>query len=415
MRVQRTTTADGVVVVSEAMAAVRSVSIGCWVAVGSRDEADDEHGCSHFLEHLLFKGTSRRSARAIAEELDAVGGELNAFTGREVTCFHARVLDRDLPLAVDVLGDMLRSARNDQVDVDAEREVVLSELAIQQDTPDDVVTTDLTELVLGTHPLARDALGTLESVTNMPRERIDAFYRDRYRPGTVVVAAAGNVDHDALVRLVDEHVGDLGRPGGQRPERTVPGGGGEVRNVRSRPGEQVHVALGGRALPGGDPRRDALRVLDVVLGGGMSSRLFQTIREERGLAYSIYSWAAGWTDAGMWGAYAGVTPRRLPELLEVLLAELDGLADSVTDAEVERARGTLQGSLVLGLEDPGSRMSVLGRWTAAGRELVDVDTMLARIGAVTTAQVRDVAADVLGGRRHLAVVGPVDGSDVPKV
>ena len=413
MDVRTTRTDDGVVVVSEVMPSVRSVSVGAWVGVGSRDETAEEHGCSHFLEHTLFKGTAERTARTIAEEFDAVGGELNAFTGRELTCFHARVLDRDLPLAVDVLGDMLGGARNDAGDVDAEREVVLSEIAIHDDTPDDVVTTDLTELVLGTHPLSRDALGTVESVAAMPRDRIHEYYRRWYRPEDLVVSAAGSVDHDALVELVATHVGDLGRPGGARPDRDAPAVTEPGRRVRTRPGEQVHVAVGGPGLAAGDPRSDALRVLDTLLGAGMSSRLFQAIREDRGLAYTTYSWASSWTDAGMWGAYAGVAPRRLDELLGVLTEELDGLVDGIEEEEVERARGALQGAVVLGLEDPGSRMSMLGRWTVAGRELQDVDTLLARIRAVTLDDVREVAALVTEGPRHLAVVGPVTDAELP--
>jgi predicted Zn-dependent peptidase len=413
--VEKSVTSSGITVVTEVMPSVRSVAIGAWVSVGSRDEGPGEHGCSHFLEHLLFKGTGRRTARDIAEELDAVGGELNAFTARELTCFHARVLDRDLPLAIDVLGDMLRDATNAERDVDAEREVVLSELAIHDDTPDDVVITDLTELVLGDHPLALDALGTFDSVTGMPRDTIDDFYRAHYRPSTLVVAAAGHVDHAEVVRLVDEHLGDLGRPGGERPVRTAPVDPPVGRRVRTRPGEQVHVAVGGPAPAGGDPRRDALRVLDTLVGGGMSSRLFQAIREDRGLAYTTYSWASGWSDAGMWGAYAGVAPRRLDELVEVLTTELDALVDGITVEEVERAKGALQGGLVLGLEDPGSRMSMLGRWTAVGRELEDVDQLLARIRAVDLDAVRSVAGELHERPRHLAVVGPVDDADAPGV
>lgn len=413
MDVQRTETTDGVVVVSEVMPSVRSVAVGAWIGVGSRDEAVDEHGCSHFLEHTLFKGTRRRSARDIAEQLDAVGGELNAFTGRELTCYHARVLDRDLPLAVDVLGDMLRAARNDERDVDAEREVVLSEIAIHEDTPDDLVTTALTASVLGEHPLARDALGTVDSVAALTRDRIHEYYRRWYRPDHLVVAAAGHVEHDELVALVEAHVGDLGRAGAVDLDRAAPPATTARRWVRTRPGEQVHVAVGGRGLAAGDVRTDALRVLDVVLGGGTSSRLFQAVREDRGLAYATYSWAASWTDAGMWGVYAGVSPRRLHELLDVLDDELDGLVDTLTQAEVERARGALQGALVLGLEDPGSRMSMLGRWTTAGRALQDVDTLLARIRAVTLDDVRQVADELLAGPRHLAVVGPVEPADLP--
>lgn len=415
MDVRRTETPAGVVVVTEVMPSVRSVSVGAWIGIGSRDEDDDEHGCSHFLEHTLFKGTAMRTARDIAEQMDAVGGELNAFTGRELTCFHARVLDRDLGLAVDLLGDMLRTARNDPRDVDAEREVVLSEIAIQEDSPDDVAMTDLTALVLGDHPLARDALGTAESIAAMPRDRIHRYYERCYRPDRLVVAAAGSVDHDVVAELVETHVGDLGRARSRPLQRLPPAATGHAQRVRERAGEQVHVAVGGRALPIGHADIDAMRVLDTILGGGMSSRLFQSIREERGLAYSTFSWASSWTDAGMWGAYAGVSPPRVEELAEVMGAELDALVDTVSEDEVERARGALQGALVLGLEDPGSRMSMLGRWTLAGREVQDVDSLLARIRAVTLADVRRVAAIISRSPRQTAMVGPVDRRSAPQV
>ena len=413
MDVHETTTVDGVTVVTERMPTVRSVAVGAWVPVGSRDEVPGEHGCSHFLEHTLFKGTARRTARDIAEELDAVGGELNAFTAREVTCFHGRTLDRDLDLLVDVVGDMLTAATNDDPHVEAERQVVLSELDIHADTPDDVATTQLVEQVIGDHPLARDPLGTVDSVESMPRDRIHGFFERWYRPQGLVVTAAGHLEHDHVVDLVLTHLGDLGRPGGTPGERTAPPPVTEATTrVTTRPVEQVHVAVGGRGLAVTDPRRAALGVLDTGLGSGMSSRLFQAVREERGLAYSTYSWTSAWADAGMWGAYAGVSPARYAEALEVLLAELDALPDTVTDAEVERAKGSLQGSVVLGGEDSGARMARLGRWVTAGIEVVDVDTVLGRIAAVTRDDVRALADELLGGTRHLSVVGAVDEATV---
>ncbi|MBW3621015.1 MAG: insulinase family protein [Actinobacteria bacterium] len=389
------------------MASVRSVTLGFWLGVGSRDETPDEAGCSHFLEHLLFKGTATRSARDIAEALDAVGGEMNAFTSKELTCFYARVLDRDLPLATEVLADMLCAATNTAEDVDAEREVVLSEIDIHLDSPDDLVHADLAELLLDGHPLSLETLGTVASVTDMPRDRIHDYYESHYRPSNLTVAAAGNLAHDEVVRMVDELVGDLGRPGGDPPVRTPPErwGTGQV-TVRHRPTEQAHVLVGGRALPSQDPRRHALRVLNTLLGGGMSSRLFQEIRETRGLAYTIFSYASGYSDAGLYGAYAGATPRKIDEVLKVMTDELDGVADSVTDEEVERAKGALKGGMVLGLEDTGSRMSRIGKAVCTGADLLTVDEITARIDAVTLDDVRAVARDVIGGPRALAVVGP---------
>jgi predicted Zn-dependent peptidase len=409
---QQTVLPSGVRIVTETMASVRSVALGFWIGIGSRDERPDEAGCSHFLEHLLFKGTETRSARDIAEALDAVGGEMNAFTSKELTCFYARVVDRDLPLATEILADMLCAAANTDEDVDAEREVVLSEIDIHLDSPDDLVHSDLAELLLPGHPLALETLGSVDAITGMPRDRIHHYYESHYRPANLTVAAAGNVDHDEVVRMVDTFVGDLGRPGGDPPGRSAPErwGTGAV-TVRHRPTEQAHVLLGGRGLVAQDPRRHALRVLNTLLGGGMSSRLFQEIRESRGLAYTTYSYTSGYSDAGTFGAYAGATPRKVDEVLEVMTAELEGLASSITADEVERAKGALKGGMVLGLEDTGSRMSRIGKAVCTGAELLTVDEVTARVDAVTVDDVRAVADEVFAGPRSLAVVGPYDEDD----
>jgi predicted Zn-dependent peptidase len=404
---EATTLPSGVRVVTETMQDVRSVALGLWLAVGSRDETGEQVGCSHFLEHLLFKGTGRRDARRIAEELDAVGGEMNAFTSKEMTCFHARVLDRDLPLAFDVLADMVVDARNAEPDVEAERDVVLSELDIHLDTPDDLVHTDFTESVLGSHPLAVETLGSVEGIRAMRRETIHAYYLERYRPEELVVAAAGNVTHERVVDLADTLLGDLGRPGSGRPPRRTPDRFGEhdVR-VRHRPTEQAHVVLGVPGVDQDDDDRWALRVLVTLLGGSMSSRLFQEIREARGLAYATYGYAASWTDSGLVGAYAGTTPGKLDEVLGLLRAELDRVGDDVTAVEVERAKGAMTGGTVLGLEDTGSRMSRLGQQVVTDTDVVTVDEALARVDAVDLDDVRAVARRVLRRPRDLAVVGP---------
>jgi predicted Zn-dependent peptidase len=403
---------SGVTVVTERMPSVRSATVGLWIGVGSRDEQPEQAGCSHFLEHLLFKGTSKRSARDIAEALDAVGGEMNAFTSKELTCFYARVLDRDLPLAFDVLADMVVDATNAPVDVEAERQVVLSELDIHHDTPDDLVHSDLSEVLLGDHPLALETLGTLGSISGMSRETIHGYYLEHYRPENLVVAAAGNVDHARVVALTDELLGDLGRPGGVRPVREAPSRYGEAEvAIRQRPTEQAHVVLGAPALRQDDDDRWALRVLNTLLGGGMSSRLFQEIRETRGLAYSTYSYVSSYTDGGLFGAYAGTAPGKVDEVLDVLRSELDRVADDVTPDEVERAKGAVKGGLVLSLEDSGSRMSRLGKQVATGAPIVTVDEALAHIGGVDVEGVRSVAARVLGGPRDLAIVGPFSSDE----
>jgi predicted Zn-dependent peptidase len=410
---------SGIRVVTEAMPSVRSTAIGFWIRVGSRDEegrgdgrGQDDTGASHFLEHLLFKGTARRTAREIAEALDAVGGDLNAFTSKEYTCFYARLLDRDLPVAGDVLADMLADATMTDQDVDQERQVVLEEINIHLDSPDELVHSDFAEVVLRGHPLAREVLGTPESISAMSRDRVHDYYTRHYRPHNITVAAAGSLEHEAVVRLVDRVAGDLGRPGGDRPARTPPEayGAGAVK-VRHRPTEQAHVVLGVPGIRRDDDRRFALLVANALLGGGMSARLFQEVREERGLAYSTYSYQSSFGDAGYVGAYAGTTPGKVDDLLKVLRGELDRLPETVTAGEVERAKGNVKGSLVLGLEETGSRMTRLGRMVCTGAELVTVDEALRRVDAVDLDQVRTVSAEVLGRPRCLAVVGPFDQDD----
>lgn len=408
--VRLTALPSGVRVVTEAMPDVRSASVGFWVDVGSRDERGPVAGATHFLEHLLFKGTSRRSAQDIAEELDAVGGELNAFTAKEYTCFHARCLDRDLPLAVDVLGDMISSATIRPPDVDGERDVVLEEIRMHLDTPDDLVHSVWSEAHFGGHPLGREVLGDEATLTAMQRDGIDRWYRDRYVPADLVVAAAGNLDHDRVVALVDDALGALDRTGGPRAARTAPASpDAPVAVVRRRPTEQAHVVLGGRGLVRGDPRRWAATVLNQAVGGGISSRLFQEIRERRGLAYTVYSYLSMHTDAGTFAVYAGSAPSRVDEVLAVTTDELAKVrADGLTEAEIVRAKGYLAGSTVLGLEDTESRMSRLGTATLTGTPLLSLDDALAAIESVTAEEVHAVAQDLLGGPSTLAVVGAVD-------
>ncbi len=403
---------NGMTVVTEAIDHVRSAAVGMWVGVGSRDEEVHEAGASHFLEHLLFKGTNKRTAKQIAEVLDEVGGELNAFTSKELTCFHAAVIDKDLPLAMDVLGDMLIDARNTDADFDAERQVVLEEINIHLDTPDDLVHSDLAEIVLGDHPLALETLGSMDGISGMARDTVHDYFLRTYRPANIVVAVAGNITHDAVLALVSEHLGDLGRPGGVHPERHAPTSwpSGDVR-VRHRPTEQAHVAFGGRGLDMDDERRYAMRILSTLFGGGMSSRLFQEIREERGLAYTTYAYASMHTDAGMWGAYAGTTPGKVEEVLDVMTQQLEKVGDDVTADEVARAKGQLRGGTVLGLEDTGSRMNRLGKLVTHGLDILPIDEILGKIDAVTLDEVKAVAKDVLGGGRSLAVVGPFDASE----
>ncbi|WP_246081813.1 M16 family metallopeptidase [Nocardioides litoris] len=412
-RVRRTVLASGLRIVTEQMAGARSATIGVFVDVGSRDETPKLHGCSHFLEHLLFKGTHERSAFDLSIALDAVGGEINAFTAKEYTCFHARVLDEDLPLAVDVLGDMITSSVITDDDVEAEREVILDEIAMHDDDPDDVVHNLFAEQAFGaTSPLGRPIAGTVESITALDRATIQRFYRRHYRPERMVVAVAGNLDHTTVVRQVERAFGRSGWLDGEaepvgprrlgRRVRVKPG-----TSEATRPFEQVNVVLGMEGPARDDDRRFALGVLNTALGGGTSSRLFQEIRERRGLAYSVYSFSSHHADAGLVGVSVGCLPAKLDETLAVVRLELSRVAaHGITAEELERGKGQLRGGLVLGLEDSASRMVRLGKAELVHDELLDIDGVIARIDAVTLEEVREVAAEVFTRKEVLAVVGP---------
>ena len=419
--VRRTVLPGGVRVLSEAMPGLRSATIGFWVGVGSRDETTGHHGSTHFLEHLLFKGTARRSAMDIATSFDAVGGESNAVTGKEHTCYYARVLDDDLPMAVDVLCDMVTSARLETSDVESERGVILEELAMNDDDPGDVVHERFAEAVLGSHPLGRPIGGTADSIRAVGRDDIAEHYAEHYQAPGLVVTVAGGIDHDHVCDLVTASLARSGwaldsgvAPYGRRPTVDTSGivpAGAEVGRtvVVNRPTEQANVVIGTTSLVATDPRRYSMSVLNAVLGGGMSSRLFQEIREVRGLAYSVYSFASGYSDSGYFGLYAGCTPAKVDEVISLLVSELHRLADGgVPEEELLRAHGQLRGGLVLGLEDTGSRMSRLGKAELVHGEYLGLDESLERINVVTAADVQSLAVDLVSRPLTLAVVGPFD-------
>jgi predicted Zn-dependent peptidase len=398
---------NGVRVVTERMPEARSVTLGVWVAVGGRDEPDDLAGASHFLEHLLFKGTSTRTARHIAEAIDAVGGEMNAFTSREHTAYYTRLPAHRVELGLDILGDVLTDPAFRSHEVEAERQVILEEILMNLDMPEDHVHTLLAEAMFPGHPLGREVLGTRESVEAVTRDQIAEFFGHWYRPGNLVVVAAGNVTHEQIVDGFDRTLGR--REGGERPVREAPEVDPNARVHLGDPTEQVHVAVGWRGVDHHDDERYALMVANQVLGGGMSSRLFQEVREQRGLAYSVYSWASTYDDSGSAGIYAGTAPARAGELLEVVDDEVAKLvASGVSENELGVAKGFIEGSLLLGLEDSASRMARLGRSLMARNEIVTIDDQLARIRAVTGDDVGSVAARVYGGGRSLAVIGRLE-------
>ncbi|MFE9041342.1 M16 family metallopeptidase [Streptomyces sp. NPDC012421] len=412
--VRRTTLPGGLRIVTETLPSVRSATFGIWAHVGSRDETPALNGATHYLEHLLFKGTAKRSALDISSAIDAVGGEMNAFTAKEYTCYYARVLDTDLPLAIDVVCDMLTGSLILDEDVDAERGVILEEIAMTEDDPGDVVHDLFAQTMFGDTPLGRPVLGTVDTINALSRGQIARFYKKHYDPTHLVVAAAGNVDHATVVRQVRrafERAGALTRTDaapiaprdGSKSIRTA----GKVE-LLGRKTEQAHVVLGMPGLARTDDRRWALGVLNTALGGGMSSRLFQEVREKRGLAYSVYSYTSGFADCGLFGVYAGCRPSQIHDVLRICRDELDKVAsEGLTDEEIARAVGQLSGSTVLGLEDTGALMNRIGKSELCWGTQMSVDDMLARIAAVTPDEVREVARDVLTRRPSLSVIGPL--------
>jgi predicted Zn-dependent peptidase len=413
MTIRRTEYTSGLRVVTERMPGVRSASLGIWVLAGSRDEAPRISGSSHFLEHLLFKGTSTRSAQDIAQAFDAVGGDVNAFTAKEYTCYYARVLDRDLELAVDHLVDMLQDSLIRSADLDSERQVILEEINMHEDSPEDLIHDLFTEALWPDHPLGRPVLGTVATIAAAKRGSVNRFYKRHYVPGNFVVAAAGNVKHEELLALLADRM-EAGRPlatgaastWNVRAAGLAPRASG-ARLVRRRKTEQAHICLGTDGLARTDPDRFAFLVVNTALGGGMSSRLFQEVRERRGLAYSVYSYQSQYTEAGIFTAYAGTTPARAEEVIGLLRGELQDVATGgLTEEEFERAKGHVKGSLVLSLEDPGGRMSRLGKSEIAHGEILTVSQTLARIERVTLQDARRVAERVLSQPMTLTVLGP---------
>ncbi|MEB3960943.1 insulinase family protein [Streptomyces kunmingensis] len=412
--VRKTTLPSGLRIVTETLPSVRSATFGIWAHVGSRDETPTLNGATHYLEHLLFKGTSRRSALDISAAIEAVGGEMNAFTAKEYTCYYARVLDTNLPLAIDVVCDMLTGSLIEEADVDAERGVILEEIAMTEDDAGDCVHDLFAHTMLGDTPLGRPVLGTVDTINALDRGRISRFYKKHYDPTHLVVAAAGNVDHNKVVRQVRaafERAGALNgapaAPIGPRAGRKTLRAAGRME-VIGRKTEQAHVILGMPGLARTDERRWAMGVLNTALGGGMSSRLFQEVREKRGLAYSVYSYTSGFADCGLFGVYAGCRPNQVHDVLKICRDELDQVAqDGLSDDEISRAIGQLAGSTVLGLEDTGALMNRIGKSELCWGEQMSVDDMLARIAAVTPDEVREVARDILGQRPSLSVIGPL--------
>jgi predicted Zn-dependent peptidase len=412
MGIQRTELASGTRVVTESMPSLRSVALGFWVGTGAIDEDPPRYGASHFLEHLLFKGTDARSAAEIAHAIESVGGDMNAFTTQEYTAFYVRVPDDHLELAVDILSDVVWDPAFRPAEVDSERQVILEEIGMRDDAPDDVVHELFAGALFPDHPLGRSVLGSRDTIGAMTRDQIAAYHGAHYQPPNVVVAAAGNLEHDRVRDLVAAR---LPATSGTRPPRTDTSftRPERVTGLR-RPTEQAHLVLGMRAFGWDDPDRYALSVLNQALGGGMSSRLFQEVRERRGLAYSVYSYRAAFRAGGAFGVYAGTAPDRARETLHVIEAELAHLvADGLPEAELEAAKGNLKGSTALALETSSSRMHRIGRSELTLGQVPTVDELVAEVEAVTAEDVARVIRRVLATEdRVLSVVGPVEPEDV---
>lgn len=428
--VRRTVLPCGVRILSELVPGSRSVTLGYWVAVGSRDEVPASHdgdgshpaslGSTHFLEHLLFKGTPSRSAFDIAVAFDSVGGEHNALTAKEHTCYYAKVRDTDLSMAVDVMCDMIASSVIDKDEFEIERDVILEELAMADDDPGDVAQERLYEAVFGEHPLGRPIGGNAETIRAASRDAVYEHFQTNYRPNDIVITAAGAVDHDALVAGVVagfERAGwDLGLASTPVPRRSTTSAvlaPSHDMIFVERPIEQSNLMLGMPGIVATDSRRFVQSIFNSVLGGGMSSRLFQEIREKRGLAYSIFSFASSYSDSGICGFYAGTSPSKAPEVTKLMLAELHRMAEhGITEVEMTRAKGQIAGASALALEDTDTRMSRLGRAEIATGEFNDYDTMLGLLNQVTTDEVAAFAAEVASQHISVVSVGKTDEAAV---
>jgi predicted Zn-dependent peptidase len=407
MSVEVTRLPSGLSVITDAMPHLQTASLGVWVGSGSRDEGPDEHGISHLLEHMAFKGTSRRTARQIAEEIEAVGGDLNAATGVEATAYYARMLKADVPLALDVLSDILSDPAFDPEELQREQNVIVQEIGASEDAPDDFVFERLQEVAFPAQPVGRSILGRRETVRAFDRKRLAIYLTRNYRAPDMQVVATGAVDHAAVVGKVEELFASFTGPPAPAPVPARFVGGS---HIQSRDIEQVHVALAMEGLPQRDPELFSVQVFTSALGGGMSSRLFQEVREIRGLCYSIYAFHAPYSDTGMFGLYAGTDAADVPELMRVVVAEIANASQTLTQAEVDRAKVQMKASLLMALESSGARAEQLARQMFAWGRPVPLDELIARIEAVTVERASAAGRALIGrGRPAISVLGPGSG------
>jgi predicted Zn-dependent peptidase len=404
MSVTVTKLANGVHVVTDRMDTVETASVGAWVSIGARHEPAEINGITHLLEHMVFKGTERRSAQAISEEIEAVGGHLNAYTSRENTAFYAKVLKEDTALALDIVADIVQHAVIDADELERERQVIIQEINQANDTPDDIIFDRFNEAAYPEQAIGRPVLGSAEIVGTVPRDTVVNYMRGEYAAPRIVVSAAGRIDHDAIVRLAEKSFIALA-PGGSAAAHQPRYHGGEVREERDL--DQVQIVLGFDGLSYSDPDYYALAVHSTLLGGGMSSRLFQEVREKRGLVYSIYSFAQSYEDGGLYGIYAGTGEDEVAKIIPLIAQEMRGVCDGVRLEEIQRARAQLKASTLMALESTSSRAEQAARQLQIYGRIIPVEETIARIEGVDAAAVERVAARILQSPLTLTAIGPI--------
>lgn len=403
----KSTLVNGVRVVSEVIPYVKSVTLGIWVGTGSRSEGQDNHGISHFIEHMVFKGTTNRSAKDIAETVDEVGGQLNAFTGKEYTCYYIKILDTHLELALDVLSDMLLSSKFDSEDINREREVVLEEVHMYEDTPDELVHDIHLNKVWANHDLGRNILGNLSSIEKFDKKLIDQYYQDFYTPDNIVIAAAGNLTHERLMELSERYFGKM--TGRKKQAKLLAPKLIPAYTIQPKAIEQVHLCLGTASVSHSSPDIYPLHIVNNILGGGISSRLFQSIREEKGLAYSVYSYQTNYSDAGLFTIYAGTRPGNTVEVMELIWENIKNLkTNGITAKELRKTKEQLKGGLLLGLESSSSRMSRLGKMEITIGKYVTLDEVVAKIDKVSLEDLHRITQQLFNAEATgFTALGPV--------
>ncbi|MBO8137038.1 MAG: insulinase family protein [Desulfotomaculum sp.] len=412
---QKTTLDNGVRILSEEIPHVRSVSIGIWIKVGSRDENDKNNGISHFIEHMMFKGTKKRTPKKIAEELDAVGGQLNAFTTKEYTCYHAKVLDEHFSLAVDILSDMLLNSNFAQQDLERERNVIIEEIKMYEDTPDELVHDIFAKTLWQGHPLGRPIIGSEKIVNSLNREDLLNFYQEQYTPDKIIISLAGNIRHEKAVEILKPVFGSLKSKGKSR--KSLPPAGASEVSCYNKNTEQVHMIIGTPGYQLGHDDVYVAQVINTVLGGGLSSRLFQEIREERGLVYSVYSYHSSYNDAGIFAVYAGLSKKNVNQAMELIFKEIRDIADNgIAETELQRAKDQLKGNLYLSLENVNSRMSRLGKSEMYLEKVLEPEEIVKKVYNVTNEDIRRVAQNMFQSNKFsMAAIGSEkDCSEIEK-